>query len=222
MERGEESISRHFPLVWSLVRRLASSGVEKEDLFQAGCLGLLKASRNYDPSLGTAFSTYAVPVILGEMKRLLREGRPVKIPRSAWEMVLAARRVRAEMRAQRGEEPAMAEVADRLGVDGADLVAAEEAFSSPRYLEEAGREGQWLFGVSTDQDEMVGLHFALAQLEPRERTVIEGRYLQGYSQLEMAQKLGISQPQVSRLEHKALTRLRVLLGSHSGEMREPN
>lgn len=221
MERQtEEALARHFPLVWSLVHRLGPVGVEKEDLFQAGCLGLVKAWQRYDPGLGTAFSTYAVPVILGEMRRYLREGRAVKVPRPAQELVGKARQLRARLAASRGEEPPLREVAEVLGVPAADLLAAEEACSPPRSLEEGVGEGAAslllrLSGAEERYEEAVDLREALALLEPRERAIIVGRYFSGFTQGELAEKMGISQPQVSRLEQRALRRLREALSPHT-------
>lgn len=207
------AIEKHFPLVWSLVNRLGVRGPEREDLFGAGCLGLVKAWKRFDPNAGTAFSTYAVPVILGEMQRFLREGRGIRVPRSARDLVVRARRARARLAQERGEEPSVGEVAAAVGVHPADLVAAEEACLPPRSLEDGGRP---VFAPGQPgAEDSLDLALALARLEPRERAIIQGRYFEELTQQEVAARLGISQSQVSRLEQKALARLRGLLAWHS-------
>ena len=223
MEQGEnQNIARHFPLVWSLVHRLGAVGVDREDLFQAGCVGLVQACRRYDASLGTAFSTYAAPLILGEMRRLLREGRPVRVPQGARQMVGEARRLRQQLATSRVEDPPLHEVAAHLGVPPEELLAAEEALGVPRSLdgpawgarEENGNSlHEVLAAPALDEDEGLILSEALSRLEPRHRLVIEGRYFHDLTQQELAERLGISQPQVSRLEQQALGRLRTLLSS---------
>lgn len=206
-------IERHFPLVWSLVNRLGVRGPEREDFFAAGCVGLVKAWRRYDPALGTAFSTYAVPVILGELRRHLRQVRAPRVPRSVRELVWRAREVRARLAQEEGREPTVKEVAALLGVAAADLVAAEEACLPPRPLEEQRGAAVALGGMG--DEESLDLALALGKLEPRERAVIEGRYFRDLTQEELAARLGISQSQVCRLEQKALRRLRELLAWHT-------
>lgn len=222
---GESGLERHFPLVWSLVNRLGVRGPEREDLFAAGCLGLAKAWKKYDPARGTAFSTYAVPVILGEMRRYLRQTGLVKMPGSAREMVARARQVRALLAQEKGVEPSLAEVAAALGVQPGDLLAAEEAYLPARRLD--GLDGARAVprgsvrvagSVATDHDdERLDLALALERLEPREQAIVRGRYLAGFTQEEMAVRLGISQPQVSRLEQRALARLRDMLAWHTSD-----
>lgn len=230
MEREGSGVERHFPLVWSLVNRLGVRGPEREDLFAAGCLGLVKAWKRYDPARGTAFSTYAVPVILGEMRRHLREATGVKMPGATREMVARAREVRALLAQEKGAEPSLGEVAAALGVEPADLVAAEEAYLPPRSLEEgaplarlgwgppgdASRAGDPPAGGPPDE-ETLDLALALARLEPREQAIVRGRYFEDLTQEEMATRLGISQPQVSRLEQRALARLREILAWHTSD-----
>jgi len=206
-------IEQHFPLVWSLVNRLGARGPEREDLFAAGCLGLVKAWKRFNPDLGTAFSTYAVPFILGELRRHMRGSRGVVVPRSARDLVLRAGQTRARLAQERGEEPSLGEVAATLGVHPADLVAAQEACLPPRPLEEGGRSVPGP-GEPGDEDSL-DLALALGRLEPRERAIVQGRYLEDLTQQEMAARLGISQSQVSRLERKALLRLRELLAWHT-------
>ncbi len=214
-------VERHFPLVWSLVNRLGITGAEREEFFAAGCLGLVKAWKRYDPRLGTAFSTYAVPVILGELRRQLQGSRGVRVPRSTRDLVLRARATRARLAQERGGEPTLAEVAAALGVGAADLVAAEEACLPPRSLEAEPLMAMAVARAEAAPDEGMELSLALGQLEPRERAVIRGRYFDDLTQQEVAARLGISQSQVCRLEQKALDHLRALLGGHSpGRLRD--
>jgi len=222
---GESGLERHFPLVWSLVNRLGVRGPEREDLFAAGCLGLTKAWKRYDPARGTAFSTYAVPVILGEMRRYLRQTGGIRIPGSVRGMVARARQARALLAQEKGTEPSLAEVAAAVGVQAADLLAAEEAYLPPRVLDgvegaRAGPRGSLLAAGSLpgiSDDERLDLALALERLEPREQAIVRGRYLAGFTQEEMAVRLGISQPQVSRLEQRALARLRDMLAWHTSD-----
>jgi len=218
---GAAGLERHFPLVWSLVNRLGISGPDREEFFAAGCLGLVKAWKRYDPQLGTAFSTYAVPVILGELRRQLHRSRGVKVPRPVRDLALRAREVRARLAQERGTEPSLAEVAAALGVGVADLVAAEEACLPPRSLEAEPFTAVAAATRDPASDEALELGLALGQLEPRERAIIRGRYFEDLTQQEVAARLGISQSQVSRLEQKALDRLRELLGGHTpGRLRD--
>lgn len=223
MER-EAGLERHFPLVWSLVNRLGVRGPEREDLFAAGCLGLAKAWKRYDPARGTAFSTYAVPVILGEMRRHLRQTGTVRVSGSARDMVARARQARALLAQEKGAEPSLAEVAAALGVQPADLLAAEEAYLPPCLLDEAGvrvlpRASVLAAGsiATGPDDERLDLAIALARLEPREQAIVRGRYFAGFTQEEIAARLGISQSQVSRLEQRALARLRDMLTRHTSD-----
>ncbi len=214
----EEARSRIFEqntgLIWSCVRKYAGL-LEKDDLFQMGSIGLLNAIDRFDPSYGVAFSTFAVPHILGEVRRHLRDNALVKVDRRLREIGFRAEKVRREMAAKSGSEPPVSAVAEALGLPVDAVLEALEAASSVVYLEDIpgyseGRvQGRDEGGVGRETDEdFFDLREAIMRLEPEMRAIVNGRFFLGKTQTEVSLELGISQAHVSRLEKKALINMR--------------
>ena len=200
-------------LVWSVVRRYLPSGQDREDLYQLGCLGLLKAIQGFDLAFGTQFSTYAVPKIAGEIRRFLRDDGLVKVSRGQKEQAQAICRARDRLTAQLGREPTLSELARDTGLAPEDIAAADLATASVVSLQaESGESGLALEGMvaSPEEDlvERVALRTAIGRLPERQRMLILLRYYRGLTQDRTAKILGVSQVQVSRLEKKALQFLR--------------
>ena len=211
----EQVLLENNGLIWSVVRRYYGRGVEPDDLYQLGCLGFLKAVRGFDPQFGTQFSTYAVPKIAGEIRRFLRDDGPVKVSRGLKERGTAIRTARARLSAALGREPTLSELAEETGLTPADIAAAETAIDPVVSLQaETGADGLTLEGLLTGGNEEEGmveritLRAALEDLPERERQVLLLRYYRGMTQMNTARVLGVSQVQVSRLERRALDRLR--------------
>ena len=214
----EQVLEENNGLIWSIVRRYYGRGVEPEDLYQLACLGFLKAVRGYDPEYGTQFSTYAVPKIAGEIRRFLRDDGTVKVSRSLKERGVSVRALRSRLTMELGREPVLSELAAETGLTPEESAAAEAATDSVTSLQaETGERGLTLEGMlgSSGMEETVverlSLHAAIATLAQREQQVLLLRYYKGLTQTKVASVLGISQVQVSRLERKAVDRLRTIL-----------
>ena len=202
-------------LIWSVARRYYGRGVDPEDLYQLGCLGFLKAVRGFDLSYGTQFSTYAVPKIAGEIRRFLRDDGPVKVSRGLKERGIALRAARSRLAAALGREPTLSELAEETGVSPEDIAATETAVEPVVSLQaETGENGLTLEGMlsaGNEEDrvlERLALRGAMSLLPERERQVLLLRFYRGMTQMNAARVLGVSQVQVSRLERRALERLR--------------
>ena len=211
----EQVLLENNGLIWSVVRRYYGRGVEPDDLYQLGCLGFLKAVRGFDQSFGTQFSTYAVPKIAGEIRRFLRDDGPVKVSRGLKERGTGIRAARAKLSAQLGREPTLSELAEDTGLTPEDIAAAETAIDPVVSLHaETGADGLTLEGLLTtgsEEETMVErltLRSAIAALPEREQQVLLLRYYKGLTQMNTARVLGVSQVQVSRLERRALDKLR--------------
>ena len=206
-------VNENLGLVHACANRFRGRGAEYDDLFQAGCVGLCKAAANYDAERGFAFSTYAVPVILGEIRRIFRDGGTVKVSRSLKEKARAALKTKQELENELSREPTVSELAQRLGVEISEaaelltvsmpvisLTAHDESFS--RQLDiptEAPQEAI---------TEKLALKKVVSQLEERDRRLIELRYFKGLTQVKTAAELGMSQVQVSRREKALLIKMR--------------
>ena len=201
-------------LIWSVVRRYYGRGAEPEDLYQLGCLGFLKAVRGFDPAFGCQFSTYAVPKIAGEIRRFLRDDGAVKVSRGLKERAGAVRAARERLSARLGREPALSELAAETGLEPEEIAAAQEAGLPVASLQSETGEGLTLESVLGDEGmeegivEREALRSAIAGLPERERRVILLRYFRGMTQERAAGLLGVSQVQVSRIERRAVERLR--------------
>ena len=205
---AEQMVTENTGLIWSVARRFFGRGVEPDDLYQLGCVGFLKAMQGFDEQYGTCFSTYAVPKISGEIRRFLRDDGAVKVSRSIKE------------RAQGIREPTLSELAAETGLEPEEIAAAETATGPTESLQkENGETGFTLEHTLGDYDqeermvEYAALREALRQLPERERQVIALRFYHGLTQQRAAGILHISQVQVSRLERRAVERLREWLAT---------
>lgn len=207
----DEFIEKNLPLVHSLAKRFRGRGIEYEELYSAGCLGLVKAYDNFESERGLCFSTYAVPVILGEIRRLFRDGGAVKVSRSLKELSLRAARASEEIAAE-GREPRVSEIAERLGVSCEEAAEAIAAGTPPVSLT-AEEDGENIdLPQDSGEEELINrlaLRQCLMELSEEERELIILRYFRGKTQTETAQLLGITQVQVSRKERRILEGLRV-------------
>lgn len=214
MNDRDETICRNIGLVHTCARRFNGKGVEYDDLFQAGCMGLVKAVDGFDETRGLKFSTYAVPVILGEIRRLFRDGGTVKVSRSLKELSLRATRERDTFFKEEGREPSVEELARRLGVEREQaaeaLCAALPALSLTR-TDDDGEKEEIVLPVCAPEEAItdhLALCQVLSQLPERDRLLIEWRYFRRCTQEVTAQKLGMTQVQVSRREKVILCDLR--------------
>ncbi len=205
-------------LIWSVVRRYYGRGVEAEDLYQLGCLGFLKAVRGFDDAYGTQFSTYAVPKIAGEIRRFLRDDGSVKVSRGVKERAAAIYAARSRLTAELGREPLLSELAPETGLTPEEIAAAETAVGPVTSLQAETAEGLTLEstlgegGMEETVVERVALRAAIDDLPERERQVILLRFYKNLTQDKTAKILGVSQVQVSRIERRAMERLRNTLG----------
>ena len=215
----ERLIVENSRLIWSVVRRYTGRGAEQEDLYQLGCIGFLKAIHGFDPDFGTQFSTYAVPKIAGEMRRFLRDDGTVKVSRTLRERSARIAQARTELSAALGREPVLSELAEYLTLEPEDIAMAEIATASVTSLSAETGEGLTLESVLGDEGmedalvEQLDLRAAIARLPERERTVIDLRYFRAFTQERTARVIGVSQVQVSRIERRAVERLRRMLES---------
>lgn len=207
-------ITENLGLVHACANRFRGSGVEYDDLFQAGCVGLIKAAAGFDPKLGFRFSTYAVPAILGEIKRIFRDGGAVKIGRSAKEKARALFSLKEELSVSLGREPTVTEIADKARLDVSEAAALLCACMPVISLTADEDEGQIDIPVESEEERLsdhIDLMNSLSALEDSERLLIEYRYFRGLTQTVTAEKMGLSQVQVSRKEKAILMKLRQML-----------
>lgn len=209
----EEFIQNNMGLVYSCAGRFRGRGMEYEDLVSAGSIGLVKAADGFDPDRGVCFSTYAVPVILGEMKKLFRDGGSVKVSRSLKELGIKVTALREKLVKQTGEEPTVSQLADRLGVSPQQIALAIRATQPALSLTPAGEEGDRELDIPVESHEEslaehLSLHRELAGLPPQDQTLILLRFYKGLTQSRTAEILGTTQVQISRRERKILQNLR--------------
>lgn len=206
-------VNSNIRLVWSVVQRFINRGYEADDLFQIGCIGLLKAVDKFDLTYDVRFSTYAVPMIIGEIQRFLRDDGTVKVSRSLKETANKVRRAKDELYKQFGRAPTIAEVADAVGITPEEVVFAQEASRSPSSIHETvfENDGDPITLIDQIADEGVNKWFekialkdAISRLSEREQLIVYLRYYKDQTQSEVAERLGISQVQVSRLEKRIL------------------
>lgn len=207
----EKLVCENLKLVHSCCNRFRGRGIEYDDLFGAGCLGLVKAANAFKEELGFCFSTYAVPVILGEIKRLFRDGGSVKVSRSLKELSLKATKNVSTLSMLLGREPTISELAESLGVsseEAAEAICAAQPTSSLSYCNEEGEIKELDIGTSESAEDAVSDKLALIQvmskLEARDKNLIELRYFKNKTQSETAKIIGMTQVQVSRREKKIL------------------
>ena len=208
-------------LVWSIVQRFASRGVELDDLFQIGCIGLMKSIDKFDLQFTVKFSTYAVPMIIGEIQRFLRDDGMIKVSRSIRELNFKIRHASDEFLKVNERMPTTKELAQILDVSVDDIVLAADAMRDPNSIYEQlyERDGDSIILLDQVKDERSEMAFSylplkdvVSRLDLREQMIIYLRYQLDYTQTEIAERLGISQVQVSRLEKKILQHLKATLG----------
>lgn len=210
----EKLINENYGLVHACANKFRGRGVEYDDLFQAGCVGLIKAADNFDTERGFAFSTYAVPVILGEIRRIFRDGGSVKIGRTLKEKSRNAMKIREQMATELGREPTVSELAEKLGTDvstAAELITVSMPTISLTATDDEKGSGQLDIPTPAPEGEItekMALRSVVASLEERDRRLIELRYYKGLTQVKTAAELGMSQVQVSRREKAILLQMR--------------
>lgn len=217
-EATSQILEENTGLIWSVVRRFYGRGVEPDDLYQLGCIGFLKAVDGYDPAFGTQFSTYAVPKIAGEIRRFIRDDGSVKVSRTLKERASSIKMARQRLTGELGREPTICDIAAELGLSAEEIASAETATAATESIHrENGEGGFTLEAVLSDGNmeesvlECVSLRDALQRLESREKQVIALRYFHGLTQEKIARIIGVSQVQVSRIERRALQRLREII-----------
>ena len=211
-------VTENTGLIWSVTRRFIGRGVESDDLFQLGCLGFIKAVDGFDLQYGTQFSTYAVPKIAGEIRRFLRDDGAVKVSRSIKEQAAQIGTMRSKLINLLGREPTIQELAHQTGISAEEIAMIENAMASVESIHQSsGEDGFTLENVLTDTEsedrflEKMALRQAITQLPERERNVIHLRYFHCLTQERVAKLLSVSQVQISRIEKKAIARLRELI-----------
>lgn len=202
-------VEKNLGLVHSCAHRFRGRGIEYDDLFQAGCMGLVKATAAFDETRGVMFSTYAVPVILGEIRRLFRDGGAVKVSRSVKELGIKAARVKEQLGIALGRDPALSEVAQAMDRTPGEIAEALAATTPPVSLTGSEEEGGGQIDLPVDSPEerlsdILALKQAMAQMEDRDRRLIILRYYGNRTQTETARELGMTQVQVSRREKKLM------------------
>ena len=217
-DAGEDLIAENAGLIWSVARRFLGRGTEADDLYQLGCLGFLKAVEGFDLNFGTQFSTYAVPKISGEIRRFLRDDGVVKVSRGIKEQAATIKSARNLLINALGREPTLLELSNQTGITPEEIAFAETATAATESLNrEAGEDGFTLESVLSNTEsedamvEKISLRQAISGLPEREAMVIQLRYFHGLTQQRVSKVLDVSQVQVSRIEKKAISRLRQLM-----------
>ena len=214
----EQLICGNLRLVLSVVQKFVNRGENLDDLFQVGCIGLMKAIDNFDTTQMVRFSTYAVPMIVGEIRRYLRDNNSVRVSRSTRDLAYKAMQAKETLQNQQGKEPTMREIAQFLGIPEEEIILALEAIVDPISLYEPvySESGDSVFvmdQLGDDNSDLnwlgeISLKMEIAKLGQREKKILQLRFFEGKTQMEVAEEIGISQAQVSRLEKSALKHMR--------------
>jgi len=216
-EARDRLVQKNMRLVWSVVQRFINRGYEPDDLFQIGCIGLLKSVDKFDLSYDVRFSTYAVPMIIGEIQRFIRDDGAVKVSRSLKETGIKVRKKKDMLSKQLGRNPTIGELAEAMELSPEDIVLSQEAIRAPSSIHETvfENDGDPITILDQISDNDSGKWFdklvvreAVEQLNDREKLIVYLRYFKDQTQTEVAQRLGISQVQVSRLEKKILEEIK--------------
>ncbi len=218
MKARDELISGNLKLVLSVIQRFTNRGENPDDLFQVGCIGLIKAIDNFNVDLGVRFSTYSVPMIIGEIRRYLRDNNAVRVSRSMRDTAYHAMQVKERLSLENRQEPTVEEIAKELGIKKEEVVLALESIVEPVSLYEPiyndGGDTIYVMDQIGDQNDdrnwldEIELREEIKKLSPREKKILHLRFMQGKTQMEVANEVGISQAQVSRLEKGALNRIK--------------
>lgn len=218
----QQYIEGNLRLVLSVIKRFSSSNENVDDLFQIGCIGLIKAIDNFDSSLNVKFSTYAVPMIIGEIRRFLRDNNSIRVSRSLKDTAYKAIYAKENLMRKNSKEPSLEEIATEIGINKEDIVYALDAIQNPVSLYEPiftdGGDTLYVMDQISDKKnkeetwvEHLSLSDAMKKLSSREHEIITLRFFEGKTQMEVAEMIGISQAQVSRLEKNALKVMRTYL-----------
>ena len=221
-EARDRLVQENMGLIWSIVRRFGNRGYEQEDLFQIGCIGLIKAIDKFDNAFEVKFSTYAVPLIMGEIKRFMRDDGMIKVSRSVKENSWKIRRTSLEMAQSLGREPTIEEISRKMEIPVQDIVVAMESLTEVEsiYRSVYQSDGSEEYLIDKISNEKAGeeqtekilnnllLEKVISGLDDNEKNLLNLRYFQNKTQTEVAKRLGISQVQVSRLEKKLLCKMR--------------
>ena len=218
LEAREKLVNGNLRLVLSVIQRFNNRGEFVDDLFQVGCIGLMKAIDNFDLNQNVRFSTYAVPMIIGEIRRYLRDNNPIRVSRSLRDVAYKALQVRDMLTSRHSREPTIQEISEEMNVPQEDIVFALDAIQDPVSLfepiyhdggdpiyvmdqisDERNRDAQWIEGIA--------LREAMRKLGKREKMILSMRFFEGKTQMEVAEEIGISQAQVSRLEKSAIQQM---------------
>lgn len=213
----EQVILKNQGLVWSIVRRFLGRGVDADDLYQLGCMGLIKAARGFDATLGNQFSTYAVPKIAGEIRRFLRDDGTVKVSRALKERNRKIKLAESELSLALGRDPTVSELSAKVGLTVEEIAEAEFATGTAESLSFETEDGTPLEsllgndGIEEQVLEQVALKDALSKLPERDRAVLSLRFFRGLTQEKCAKIMNLSQVQVSRIERSALKKLKEII-----------
>lgn len=217
----ERFINGNLRLVLSVLQRFSGRCDNMDDLFQVGCVGLIKSIDNFDLSLNVQFSTYAVPMIIGEIRRYLRDNNPIRVSRSIRDLAYKALQAKEKLTKQFGKEPTVEQIAKEVGVDKEEIVFSFEAIQDPLSLQEPvyndGGDSIYIMDQVSDSKatdehwaDSLTIEQAMKKLNDREKMIIQKRFFDGRTQMEVATEIGISQAQVSRLEKDAIGRIKKL------------
>ncbi|MEQ6375248.1 RNA polymerase sporulation sigma factor SigG [Bacillaceae bacterium S4-13-56] len=218
LEAREQLVNGNLRLVLSVIQRFNNRGENVDDLFQVGCIGLMKSIDNFDLSQNVKFSTYAVPMIIGEIRRYLRDNNPIRVSRSLRDIAYKALQVREKLINKTSKEPTAAEIAKEMDIPHSDVVFALDAIQDPVSLFEPiyNDGGDPIFVMDQLSDEKnkdsiwideIALQEGMHRLNEREKMILNKRFFQGKTQMEVAEEIGISQAQVSRLEKAAISEM---------------
>ena len=220
-EAREKFIQCNLRLVLSVIQRFGGRGENADDLFQVGCIGLIKAIDNFDLSQNVQFSTYAVPMIIGEIRRYLRDNNPIRVSRSIRDLAYKSLQIKEKITKETGKEPTVEQIAKELGVDKEEIVFSLDAIQDPISLQEPvyndGSESIYVMDQVKDTKntdeywaENLTITEAMKKLNDREKMIMNKRFYDGRTQMEVAEEIGISQAQVSRLEKSAIEHIKKL------------
>lgn len=218
-EAREEFIAGNLRLVLSVIQRFSARSEPADDLFQVGCIGLIKSIDNFDTSIGVKFSTYAVPMIIGEVRRYLRDNNSIRVSRSLRDTAYKALQAKEKLTAKNQKEPTIGEIAKEIGMEKEEVVFALDAIADPVSLYEPvyhdGADAVYVMDQVKDEKscdehwlERIGLKEAMKKLSKREKHILALRFFKGRTQMEVANEIGISQAQVSRLEKSAIEHMK--------------
>ena len=218
-EAREKLVTDNLGLIWNIIKRFKGRGTEQEDLFQIGCIGLIKAIDNFDINQNVQFSTYAVPMIIGEIRRYLRDNNVIRVSRSMRDLAYKALGIKERIYKEQQRDASVEEIANELGIEKEEVIISLDAIQEPISLQEPAysenTENIYIIDQVKDKkntDELWTQNLTIAEsmkkLNEKEKMIINKRFFEGRTQMEVAEEIGISQAQVSRLERTAINHIR--------------